>query len=95
MAGPPVAYASEAPNVARSSAALVPAHFAGEALTVAIAFALPAMVAGAYLALQRLNARFGARTLVILGATLVAVGLLAAVIEDKTALLQRAGLASL
>jgi hypothetical protein len=88
------AHASEGTNLSQASA-LVPSQFAGEALTVAVAFALPAIVAGAYLALERLNARFGGRTLMIAGVTLGAVGLLVAVVEDKAALLQRAGLAAL
>lgn len=84
-----------AASAAQANTAPLPTQFAGEALTVALAFAFPALVAGAYLAVQRLNARLGARTLMVLVAVLAVVGTLAAVIEDKTALLQRAGLASL
>ena len=71
----------------------LPTHFAGEALTVALAFCFPALAAGAYLGVQRINARLGARSLAALLVAVVAIGATAYLVEDAGSLLQRAGLA--
>jgi hypothetical protein len=73
----------------------MPTHFAGEALTVALAFCFPALAAGAYLGLQKMTARLGARSISALCLALGAIGATAYLVEDAGGLLQRAGLASL
>lgn len=72
----------------------LPTHFAGEALTVALAFCFPALVAGAYLGLKRMNARLGGRSLTVLMLAVIVLATTAYLVEDANALLQRAGLAS-
>jgi uncharacterized membrane protein HdeD (DUF308 family) len=72
----------------------LPTQFAGEALTVALAFALPALLAGAYLGLQSLRRRVGARTLILLGVIAAIVGALTFFAPDwSNDALQWAGLA--
>lgn len=82
-------------SAALAAEATLPTHFAGEVVTVALAFAFPALVAGAYLALQRITQRFGARSLVALALVVGAVGTATALLVEPSDLWQRVGLASL
>jgi hypothetical protein len=60
----------------------LPATFAGEALTVALAFAFPALAAGAYLGARRVLSRFGRRSVwIVASATAMIIG--AMVLADQ------------
>jgi hypothetical protein len=82
-------------HTARAASEALPEHFAGEALTVAFAFALPALAAGAYLTLQGLSQKFGGKTLAVVALGLAMAGVAVSLFGGPADVLQRVGLASL
>ena len=63
--------------------------WAGEALTVALAFALPAVLAGMFVGVRRAGQRLGTRGIVLVAAAMLVAGLGAVAVDQQPELITR------
>lgn len=67
----------------------LPATWVGEALTVAMAFALPAVVAGLFVGARRVTQRLGKRSFVLVSLVALVVAIGAVVVDQRPEVVQQ------